>query len=175
MNALPTGYALHEYRIEKVLGVGGFGLTYLALDGNLNLKVAIKEYLPEDIATRGPDRCACGSPFGTLRAIDGRTQDYFRLPDGRVLHPMEITSIIRDSVFRSMRQYQIVQETRHRVVARVIARSDDCRADIEETFRQVESFLGPGVEVVIDWVNEIPAGPGGKIGEYRSLVLDDIV
>ncbi|MEO8577077.1 MAG: hypothetical protein ABI556_10270, partial [Gemmatimonadales bacterium] len=48
-----------------------------------------------DVATRGPDRCACGSPFHTLRAIDGRTQDYFRLPDGRLLHPMEITSIIR--------------------------------------------------------------------------------
>ncbi len=31
-NALPAGFALQEYRIEKVLGVGGFGLTYLALD-----------------------------------------------------------------------------------------------------------------------------------------------
>jgi serine/threonine protein kinase len=54
-NALPAGYALQEYRVEKVLGVGGFGLTYLAVDGNLNLKVAIKEYLPDDIATRGAD------------------------------------------------------------------------------------------------------------------------
>src|SRR3990170_5114990 len=55
-NPLPAGYALQEYRIEKVLGVGGFGLTYLALDGNLNLKVALKEYLPDDIATRGADQ-----------------------------------------------------------------------------------------------------------------------
>jgi serine/threonine protein kinase len=56
MNALPNGYALQEYRIEKVLGVGGFGLTYLALDSNLNLKVALKEYLPTDIAARGPNQ-----------------------------------------------------------------------------------------------------------------------
>src|SRR5713101_3468415 len=55
-NALPTGHALQEYRIEKVLGVGGFGLTYLALDENLHLKVALKEYLPADIAVRAPDR-----------------------------------------------------------------------------------------------------------------------
>jgi len=54
-NALPVGYALQEYQIEKVLGVGGFGLTYLALDGNLNLRVAVKEYLPDDVATRGAD------------------------------------------------------------------------------------------------------------------------
>jgi serine/threonine protein kinase len=56
MNALPAGYALHEYRIEKLLGVGGFGLTYLALDSNLNLRVALKEYLPSDIAARGPNQ-----------------------------------------------------------------------------------------------------------------------
>lgn len=126
-----------------------------------------------DVATRGPDRCKCGSPFQTLRAIDGRTQDYFRLPDGRLLHPMEITSIIRDAVFRSMRQYQIVQETRQRVVAHVIAVSDEAKPDIEEAFRKVEQFLGPGVSVSVDWVDEMPPGPGGKIGEYRSLVTSD--
>jgi serine/threonine protein kinase len=54
--SLPRGYALHEYRIEKTLGIGGFGLTYLATDSNLNLKVAIKEYLPGDLALRREDQ-----------------------------------------------------------------------------------------------------------------------
>ncbi len=54
--ALSRGYALHEYRIEQTLGVGGFGLTYLATDSNLNLKVAIKEYLPGDLALRCEDQ-----------------------------------------------------------------------------------------------------------------------
>ena len=51
-NALPMGLMLQEYRIDSVLGSGGFGITYLAHDVNLNCKVAIKEYLPGDIATR---------------------------------------------------------------------------------------------------------------------------
>jgi len=54
--SLPRGYALHEYRIEETLGIGGFGLTYLATDSNLNLKVAIKEYLPGDLALRDEDQ-----------------------------------------------------------------------------------------------------------------------
>jgi serine/threonine protein kinase len=54
--ALPRGYALNEYRIEQTLGIGGFGLTYLATDSNLNLKVAIKEYLPGDLALRDEDQ-----------------------------------------------------------------------------------------------------------------------
>ncbi|MFM9968265.1 MAG: serine/threonine protein kinase [Burkholderiales bacterium] len=54
--ALPQGYELQEYRIESTLGVGGFGLTYLATDTNLNVKIALKEYLPGDLARRDADR-----------------------------------------------------------------------------------------------------------------------
>ncbi len=55
LNALPSGYQLHEYTVDKVLGVGGFGITYLGKDTTLNLKVAIKEYLPNELAVRGAD------------------------------------------------------------------------------------------------------------------------
>jgi serine/threonine protein kinase len=89
-NALPVGYALQEYRIEKLLGAGGFGLTYLATDGNLNLKVALKEYLPDDIALRGADQSITPrSPdtvetfgWGKQRFLDeSRTVASFRHPN----------------------------------------------------------------------------------------------
>lgn len=41
-----------QYRIESILGRGGFGLTYLATDLNLDMQVAIKEYLPSEFAER---------------------------------------------------------------------------------------------------------------------------
>jgi protein kinase-like protein len=54
-DALPAEYRLHWYVLERVLGQGGFGITYLARDTNLDQPVAIKEYLPIDVATRKPD------------------------------------------------------------------------------------------------------------------------
>ena len=54
-HALKTKYRLHEYEIVRVLGAGGFGITYLGYDLSLDKAVAIKEYLPDDLAVRKPD------------------------------------------------------------------------------------------------------------------------
>ena len=53
--ALPENHQIHEYLIQKTLGGGAFGITYLAKDVNLNLPVAIKEYMPVDLSVRDSD------------------------------------------------------------------------------------------------------------------------
>ena len=50
--ALPPGFRLDSYRVVRVLGAGGFGVTYLCEHGGLGVPVAVKEYLPNDIAVR---------------------------------------------------------------------------------------------------------------------------
>ena len=60
---LPPGFRLHEYRIDAILGQGGFGIAYAATDVNLNTRVVVKEYLPEEFAYRAVD--------GTVRVREG--------------------------------------------------------------------------------------------------------
>ena len=52
LRSLPSGFTLSDYRIEHVLGQGGFGITYLGVDTHLGRKVAIKEYYPREWAVR---------------------------------------------------------------------------------------------------------------------------
>lgn len=52
---LPNQYNIHWYTIDRILGRGGFGTTYLAHDNNLDRPVAIKEYLPLQFCDRKTD------------------------------------------------------------------------------------------------------------------------
>lgn len=54
-DALPAGTRLGGYQIIDVLGRGGFGIVYLALDSSLQRQVAIKEYFPAELAMRCND------------------------------------------------------------------------------------------------------------------------
>lgn len=52
-SVLNPGEILHSvYKIEKILGQGGFGITYLAFDTALRRKVAIKEFFPNELCGR---------------------------------------------------------------------------------------------------------------------------
>ena len=53
-NALALGTRMGEFEITGLVGEGGFGIVYLAHDHTLDRSVALKEYMPSDMARRTP-------------------------------------------------------------------------------------------------------------------------
>ncbi|RLJ68175.1 serine/threonine-protein kinase [Sulfurisoma sediminicola] len=95
--ALPLGFALHEYTIEALLGAGGFGISYRARDNNLQCQVALKEYLPNDLAVRADGQ-------SVLPRSDADTEAYRLglerfLAEARVLAGFRHPNIVRVTRF----------------------------------------------------------------------------
>ncbi|MGZ5036956.1 MAG: protein kinase domain-containing protein [Usitatibacter sp.] len=95
--ALPAGFRLFEYRIDGILGQGGFGIAYAATDVNLAAKVVIKEYLPEEFAYRTLD--------GSVQARDDTDQEFYQsgldnfLVEARTLATFRHPNIVRVARF----------------------------------------------------------------------------
>jgi len=122
-----------------------------------------------DIVTKGAALCACGAPFSTIRAIQGRMADCFPLPDGRLLHPYQLGSIILNNA-PWVGKYQFLQERLDRIILRAVplaAPSTEAIARVRELATQQ---LGPKIEFEIALESDIPLEPSGKFRISRSLV-----
>ena len=91
--ALPPGSRIAEYEIVRVLGAGGFGITYLAFDHRLDGPVAIKEYFPADLAARG-DGWKVSATAASNRDVFAWGLDRF-LDEARAIHRFRHPNVVR--------------------------------------------------------------------------------
>ena len=122
LNGLPTEYQLHWYKIDQIIGQGAFGITYLAEDVNLDRKVAIKEYMPAQLAIRAEDHSA--QPVSTEDA-----EKYFWgkerfLNEARLLADVEHPSVVQVlSVFETNNTaYMVMQYERGESLDNILKR-----------------------------------------------------
>ena len=143
-NCLPVGTRLSDFEITGILGEGGFGIVYIAYDHSLHRTVAIKEYMPSALATRGGDRGV------SLRAE--RHQDTFKLGlksfinEARFLAQFDHPSLVK--VYRFWEQnrtaYTAMKYYEGRTIKEIVAESPEqideawCRKILRQILQALE-------------------------------------
>ena len=87
-----------QYILGRVLGHGGFAITYLGYDRSLGTRVAIKEYFPAEFATRAADGCAV-IPYA------GNRQTLFQLGKEKFIAEARLLATLRNPNIIGIRQF----------------------------------------------------------------------
>ena len=118
--ALPNGYRLQNYRIDKLLSQGGFSFVYLAHDEN-DLPVAIKEYLPSMLALRQDGSIVQATSAENLNSFRYGMKCFFE--EGRALAKISHANVVRVlNFFRANETvYMVMQYERGRTLQEYIS------------------------------------------------------
>ena len=163
---LPVGTLLRgRYQLGQVLGQGGFGITYLALDTLMNTTVAVKEFFPSGTVFRD---CASSTLVNCVTVDAVPHFEYSRerfLREARALVQFkdipEIVDIL-DFVEENNTAYFVMEFVRGMDLAKYV-RNHGGRLSVEETFR----LLRPVMEALA------AVHKGGIV--HRDISPDNIV
>ena len=128
-------------------------------------------YRMGDIVVNGSETCPCGQPFSTFQGIKGRVRDYFYLPDGRHVHPLELVLPVFAEDASWLDQFQMTQETEDRFVLRIAPLRRPMPEELEHLQKEIVERLGEGGDFRVELVDHIPFEPSGKFRDCTCLLL----
>lgn len=140
----------------------------LLLTDLTNLGMPLIRYAIGDLAEVAPDHWPEGSPFPRLRAVHGRVNDVFVLPDGR-----RVSSHVWHIYFRDLTwidRFEVVQEARDRIAITFVTRGRTPDPDALAEARATVEAAFPGITITWNLRDRAEVGPGEKHRAVRSLV-----
>jgi len=141
---LPVGTLLRErYQLGKVLGQGGFGITYLAWDTLMNQTVAVKEFYPSGIVIRN------SAASRNVQCVSGKMTPHFTYSRERFLREAEALVAFRHipqivdilDFFKENETAYIVMEYVRGVDLQKYVQKRGGRLSVEETFRILKPVM----------------------------------
>ena len=105
-----------------------------------------------------------------MKQIEGRTNDFLKGPDGRLVSPMAILAVM--DYFSEITQFRVIQESKNKVVVELV----EGKGFSDKTIHQVQEKVGRimGEEALVEpvVVDYIPRDPTGKMRVVRSRIWE---
>lgn len=143
----------------------GQGGTLLVTDLN-NLSMPRLRYRLGDSVTLSDEICKCKRQLPVLKKIEGREDDVFITPDGKLVHGHAFSHIARN--IKSVKKFQIIQYSPFKAGLSIVVQDDYDQTEVNTFVQKIKEIL-PGTDIDVKPVDDIPLGKSGK---YRYAIRD---
>ncbi|MCW4033053.1 MAG: hypothetical protein NWF08_06630 [Candidatus Bathyarchaeota archaeon] len=117
-------------------------------------------YRVGDIVTLSDEECLCGREMPLIKNIEGKTVDFLKMPDGRMISPYAVINSIQH--IQGIAQFQVVQKKLGKIVINI----EKSKKFAQNTLAQIKSvcteLFGCDIEIEINIVEDFPIKRGQK-------------
>jgi phenylacetate-CoA ligase len=124
-----------------------------------------------DIGIYSDERCPCGRELPLMNKLEGRENDFIKLPNGEVFAPTTFSIIIRG--IKGIKQYRVVQEKIDKLVIYIVKKKDFNWSIPVQIREKVKRVLKQDVHIEVKIVDSIPRDSSGKLRSVISKVKID--
>ncbi|MBI4846361.1 MAG: phenylacetate--CoA ligase family protein [Candidatus Omnitrophica bacterium] len=137
-----------------------------------NYTMPLIRYKIGDFATMGDAHCKCGCRFVKLDKIQGRCNDFFYLPSGRIINPLELITVIEYCGAYDVYNYRLVQQTHSTATLYAVDYPAFDRSIVDELKSKLTKYMNNEICVSAQIVKDLPANLIGKRRVIISKVKD---
>ncbi|MCP1373346.1 phenylacetate--CoA ligase family protein [Dyella lutea] len=140
---------------------GGQGPAEVLVTDLFNYGMPFLRYANGDAATPSDRTCACGRGLPLVERVDGRVLDAIRTPAGHVLPGEFFPHMLKD--VPGVERFQLVQRRLDRLDLSIVRTDGFDDASLAYIRREVGKKLGDSVALDVNFVDDIPLTPSGKL------------
>lgn len=164
--------SIHEFvRNNETVSAGESG--HLILTDFYNYAMPFIRYDSGDVGIPSNERCHCGRGLPLMESVEGRITEYLMKKDGSLISGMPLTDIFEDIEAKkenTILQYQIIQETKEKIVVKIVKGINYNQDDEDYIVREIKGHIGFEVKIDINYVDEIPTTKSNK----RRFIISKI-
>lgn len=136
--------------------------------GLYNYAMPLIRYKIEDVGIPSDELCPCGRGLPLMKLIEGRSDSFMQVPDGRVFSPIIWTLIIRK--IPGVGQLKAIQEKRDLIRVLLVKSREFSLNTIAQVEHDIKEVMGQEINVKVEIVDEIPKDKSGKVRAAVSNV-----
>lgn len=125
-------------------------------------------YRVGDIVTLSDEECTCGREMPLIKNIEGKTVDFIKMSDGRMISPYAVINSIQH--IKGIAQFQVVQKKLKKIVINIEKGKKFTRNTLAQIKSVCTELFGYDMEIGINLVEDFPIKRGKKFRLVQSLI-----